>query len=131
MRYITSAIQLDLQKKMVFIGGPRQVGKTTLLKRLHYLEDYGGHRCELRYIRDKDGREVDFAVIKDGVLEELIEVKYSDEELSPALRYFNERLHPAKATQIVATLDKPYDRGGIRITSPFRYFADNTPWASE
>jgi hypothetical protein len=78
----------------------------------------------------KAGRWI-FAVIKDGVLEELIEVKYSDEELSPALRYFNERLHPAKATQIVATLDKPYDRGGIRITSPFRYFADNTPWASE
>ncbi len=92
---------------------------------MHYLEDYGGHRCELRYIRDKEGREVDFAVVKDGVLEELIEVKYSDEELSPALRYFNERLHPSRATQIVATLDKPYDRNGIRITNPFRYFADN------
>jgi hypothetical protein len=67
MHYITTAIQLDLQKKMVFIGCPRQVGKTTLLKRLHY--HYGGHRCELRYIRDKEGRKVGFAVIKDGVLE--------------------------------------------------------------
>jgi hypothetical protein len=107
--------------------GPRfeNLVAATLLKRLHYLEDYGGHRCELRYIRDKEGREVDFAVVKDGVLEELIEVKYSDEELSPALRYFNERLHPSRATQIVATLDKPYDRNGIRITNPFRYFADN------
>lgn len=29
-RYLTPAIQTDLEEKMVFIGGPRQVGKTTL-----------------------------------------------------------------------------------------------------
>ena len=29
-RYLTSAIVADLSEKMVFIGGPRQVGKTTL-----------------------------------------------------------------------------------------------------
>jgi len=29
-RYLTPAIQADLAEKMVFIGGPRQVGKTTL-----------------------------------------------------------------------------------------------------
>lgn len=29
-RYIYSSIKQDLEKKMVFIGGPRQVGKTTL-----------------------------------------------------------------------------------------------------
>jgi predicted AAA+ superfamily ATPase len=32
MRFITSYILEDLQKKMVFVGGPRQVGKTTLAK---------------------------------------------------------------------------------------------------
>ncbi len=32
MRYLTEQIKKDLQKKMVFIGGPRQVGKTTLSK---------------------------------------------------------------------------------------------------
>jgi hypothetical protein len=100
---------------------------TTLLKRLHYLEDYEGYRCELRYIRDKEGREVDFAILKDGVLEELIEVKYSDDGISPSLRYFTERLKPKRATQIVATLDKPYDKDGIRVTNPFRYFAE-TVW---
>lgn len=29
-RYLSSAVKKDLKKKMVFIGGPRQVGKTTL-----------------------------------------------------------------------------------------------------
>jgi len=32
MRYITSFVLEDLKKKMVFVGGPRQVGKTTLAK---------------------------------------------------------------------------------------------------
>ncbi len=31
-RYLFSTIESDLEKKMVFIGGPRQVGKTTLAK---------------------------------------------------------------------------------------------------
>lgn len=29
-RYLTDLIEKDLSKKMVFLGGPRQVGKTTL-----------------------------------------------------------------------------------------------------
>ncbi|MBW2602264.1 MAG: AAA family ATPase, partial [Deltaproteobacteria bacterium] len=32
MRYITPFVLEDLKKKMAFIGGPRQVGKTTLAK---------------------------------------------------------------------------------------------------
>lgn len=31
-RYLNNAISQDLKKKMVFVGGPRQVGKTTLAK---------------------------------------------------------------------------------------------------
>jgi predicted AAA+ superfamily ATPase len=33
-RYLTDQIKRDLSKKMVFLGGPRQVGKTTLAKTL-------------------------------------------------------------------------------------------------
>lgn len=97
---------------------------THLLKRLHYLEDHEGYHCELRYIRDKEGREVDFAIIKDGVLEQLIEVKYSDEDISRPLQYYTQRLKPKRSTQIVANLDKPYDKDGIRVTNPFLYFSD-------
>ena len=32
MRYLASPIIQDLKSKMVFVGGPRQVGKTTLAK---------------------------------------------------------------------------------------------------
>ncbi len=33
-RYLTNQVKTDLLKKMVFVGGPRQVGKTTLAKQL-------------------------------------------------------------------------------------------------
>ena len=33
-RYLESLVSEDLDRKMVFIGGPRQVGKTTLARRL-------------------------------------------------------------------------------------------------
>ena len=98
---------------------------TSLLKRLHFLEDRDGYCYELRYIRDKEGREVDFAVLKDGHLEELIEAKYSDDSISRHLQYYAERLRPEKATQIVAKVRRPYDKGRIKVIDPISYFQNN------
>jgi predicted AAA+ superfamily ATPase len=97
---------------------------TSLLKRLHYLEDSQGYIYELRYIRDKEGREVDFAIVKEGELEELIEVKYSDDSIARALSYYADRLNPKKAVQIVAEIKRPYDKGKIRVTDPISYFSN-------
>ena len=94
----------------------------SLLKRLHFLEDRDGYRYELRYIRDKEGREVDFAVIKEGRLIELIEAKHSDENISKHLLYYAKRLKPEKVTQIVAKLRRPYYKGQIKVVDPINYF---------
>jgi len=95
---------------------------SSLLKRMHFWEDRDGYRCELRYIRDKEGREVDFALFKEGVLEELVEAKSSGEEISKSLLYYANRLKPKKATQIVANLKRPYEKNGINVTDPLSYF---------
>ena len=95
---------------------------TSLLKRLHFLEDRDGYRYELRYIRDKEGREVDFVIVKEGELEELIEAKFSDDNISKSLLYYAKRLNPKKATQIVATIKRPYDKNQIKVTDPVSYF---------
>lgn len=34
LRYLEGAVTADLQKRMVFVAGPRQVGKTTLARRI-------------------------------------------------------------------------------------------------
>jgi predicted AAA+ superfamily ATPase len=53
MRYILDGVAADLRKKMVFIGGPRQVGKTTLAK--HVLETMypGGRYLNWDYDEDR------------------------------------------------------------------------------
>ncbi len=100
---------------------------TTLLKRLHFIEDYYGYRCKLHYIRDRDGREVDFATTIDGKLVELIEVKSRDSKVSSSLKYYTDKLKPEKSVQLVGELDRPYDDGSIRVTSPVEYFK-SPPW---
>ncbi len=109
--------------------GPRfeNLVAATLLKRLHFLEDFEGYRYELRYIRDKEGREVDFAILREGVLEELIEVKCGDDTPSRSLLYYANKLKPPKVTQLVAGLERSFDYNGIKVTDPITYFR-NPPW---
>ena len=95
---------------------------TSLLKRLHFLEDRDGYRYDLRYIRDKEGHEVDFAIVKEGELEELVEAKYSDENISKSLIYYTQRLNPKRATQIVAKIKRPYDKDRVKVVDPISYF---------
>jgi len=101
---------------------------SSLLKRIQFLEDRDGYQYQLCYIRDKEGREVDFVIVKDNKIEEIIEVKYGDETLSKSLQYYNERLKPRKATQIVAGLKRDYDKQGIQVISPLNYFSERTFW---
>jgi predicted AAA+ superfamily ATPase len=94
----------------------------SLLKRLQFLEDRDGYRYELRYLRDKEGREVDFVILKENQIDELVEVKWADENISRSLLYYAEKLQPRKATQVVARLKRPYDQGNIQVRDPFTYF---------
>ncbi|MBF0106158.1 MAG: ATP-binding protein [Deltaproteobacteria bacterium] len=96
-----------------------------LLKRAHYLEDGQGHRFDLSYIRDKEKREVDFVVVKNGHPEELIEVKLSEEKPTRSLIYYAERLKPKKVVQIVKNLNRPYVMHNILITDAYSYFKDD------
>ena len=100
---------------------------THLLKRLQFIEDYFGHRCSLHYIRDKDGREVDFVTVIDDVVYDLIEVKESDDNITSALKYYKKMLNPKRTTQLVANLSRSYDQDGIRVTTPIEFF-DAPPW---
>jgi predicted AAA+ superfamily ATPase len=111
-------------------GGARleNLVATTLLKRLHFIEDYEGYRCSLHYIRDKDGREVDFVTVIDGKVIDLIEVKLADTGISSSLRYYSRLLKPQNTVQLVANLDKSFHQNEILVTNLFDYFK-NPPWS--
>ncbi|MBI4955577.1 MAG: ATP-binding protein [Myxococcales bacterium] len=85
-----------------------------MLKLCHFLEDTEGHRMELRYLRDTDGREVDFVILKGGKPELAVEVKSAERGPSPALRYFKERTGIRRFYQVhLGTTDAVVD--GVRV----------------
>lgn len=106
---------------------------TTLLKRLHFIEDYFGYKCSLHYIRDKDNREIDFAVVVNNILEFLIEVKLSDDNISSSLKYYTQKLKPKQAVQIVGNLKNSYHKDNILVTNPIEFFNKfyKAPWNTE
>ena len=62
-----------------------------LLKYCHFAEDTEGWRMDLRFLRDTDGREVDFVVLRNRQPLFAVEVKTGERAVSPAIRYFRER----------------------------------------
>ncbi len=96
---------------------------THLLKRAHFLEDSTGHRYEVRYIRDKEKREVDFLILKERKPLALIECKWADTSLSSSLLYYAKKLKIPKAYQLVGDFDKTLQKDGISVTSAYRYLS--------
>lgn len=95
-----------------------------MLKWVNFEEDTKGRELELRYFRDIDGREVDFVVLEGGKPIELIECKWSDREISGALKYMKARFKDAEARQIYAEGTKDYvSREGIAVMPAWKYLA--------
>lgn len=97
---------------------------THLLKEIQYQEDSTGFRQELAYLRDKEGREVDFVVIREGKVDELLEAKWNDSGISRSLEYFSERLKPRVATQVVGRIGNPFSRAKLDVVSAIERFAE-------
>lgn len=82
--------------------GPRFENLVALhvLKLCDAWNDWGHGDFELRYVRDKEKREVDFLVTESGKPYLLLEAKHSGLGFSPSLMYFSERLKPDHAVQL-------------------------------
>lgn len=77
-----------------------------LLKAVEGWTDLGLGRFDLAYLRDKQQREVDFVVLREGKPWFLVEVKTSGGVISPSLGHFQKRTGAEHAFQ--AVLDLPY-----------------------
>ena len=77
-----------------------------LLKAVEGWTDLGIGDFELFYLRDKKKREVDFLVVRDGEPWFLVEVKKSDESISPNLAFYQKATGARHAFQVV--YDAPY-----------------------
>lgn len=79
-----------------------------LLKAVETWEDAGLGTFALHYLRDKNQREVDFVVTRDGQPWFLVEAKQSDTALSGSLAHFQRAIRAPHAFQ--AVMDLPFVR---------------------
>ena len=108
---------------MVRARGPRfeNLIASHLLKLCHYLQDREGYRAEVRYLRDRHGREVDFLVLLDRKPWFAVEAKVSETAIDPNLAYFRDRLKIPWTYQVVLDGARDFIQDGVRCL-PARQF---------
>ncbi len=86
----------------------------SLLKHCYGKVDYLAENYQLQYLRTKDGLEVDFVLVKDDIIEQMIEVKTSADQISKALFVF-EKKYDLPGIQLVGSLRHEYQQGRIQV----------------
>ena len=81
----------------------------SLLKENHFQEDCYGKKRGLFYLRDKEKREIDFLVTESEKPTSMIEVKWSEKEVSPHFDIFSKKLPKnIQKIQVVKELKKEF-----------------------
>ena len=97
-----------------------------LLKAVEGWTDLGLGDFDLGYLRDKEKREVDFVVVRDGDPWFLVEAKWGEAPLSPSLKHFQDQIGAPFAFQVQldgAYVDRdPFTRSGRPLVVPARTF---------
>jgi uncharacterized protein len=92
-----------------------------LLKLCHFLNDVEGYKTELSFLRDVDGREVDFLVTEGGKPWFAVEVKTSAGEISRTLPYFGQKLNIPFLYQVVDQRNIDVRKDNVRVLSVERF----------
>lgn len=88
-----------------------------LCKWIAYMQDTKGYDYDLRYYRDKEGREIDFVVLNRLKPIMFVEAKLSDKEISESLKYMRSKYPDAKFYQVCLKTDKEFAEDGITLIS--------------
>ena len=107
-----ASILEDLKKKIVFI-----------LKHLYARNDYEGERFEMKYLRTKDKKEIDFCLTNNNEIVEVLEVKNRDSNISKNLKYFCQK-YGLKRTQIVKELMREKEIEKISVRNAHTYLKE-------
>jgi predicted AAA+ superfamily ATPase len=86
----------------------------SLLKHVLSRTDILGKRHELRYIRTKEGREVDFCLVEEESPTLIIEAKFAEPQISRSLRHFSEK-YAIPAVQVVRHLRREHRESQVEV----------------
>lgn len=94
-----------------------------LLKHAYAKTDYQAEVYNLHYLRTKDHQEVDFALTKDSVIQQIIEVKHADHDVSKSLYAFHKK-YDFPAVQLVKDLRVERQVENIKIMKAINYLTE-------
>ena len=88
---------------------------TMMLRHAHFLQDSAGRDIRLHYVRDKEGREIDFVLCEGASPLGFAECKLADPHVPPYLAAIAERFPAAGSTLLVRHLRQPEQRGRVAV----------------
>jgi uncharacterized protein len=96
-----------------------------LLKACQYWTDTAQGEFDLHFVRDKEQREVDFLVVRDGKPWWLVECKSGQTDPTPALLYFRGKLGNPRCFQLVAKPghDRAFPAHNLRVIHHEKFLA--------
>lgn len=131
--YASTAIKSLRKEPKIYLWDWSQVADTGarlenmvashLLKMTHFLHDAQGHKAELHFLRDIEGREVDFLVTVNRKPWFAVEVKSGKEDVSKPLVYFTDKLKIPFAYQLVKKTEIDYWKKNIRVISADKFLS--------
>ena len=96
----------------------------SLRKHVQYIEDSQGKEISLNFVRTKEGNEVDFAIVENGKVSQMIEVKLSETDVSRSLKYFRSKFSETEMIQIVQNARQKKETGGITVAPASGWLAE-------
>lgn len=94
-----------------------------LLKMAHFFYDTEGYKVELNFLRDREGREVDFLVTFNKKPWLAAEVKLNDREVSKNLKYFADKLKIPFIYQVIKEKNIDFTQNNIRVISTDKFLS--------
>lgn len=94
---------------------------SALLKLTHFLHDTQGHKAELYFLRDIEGREVDFLVAVDKKPWMAVEVKSAQATVASNLKYFGAKLDIPFKYQVTGESGVDFIKESVRVISADKF----------
>lgn len=95
-----------------------------LHRHVQFLQDSEGRDMRLHYIRDKEGREIDFVVCESETPARFVECKWADPHVSSFLLAIAQRFPQASSTLLVRHLRTPEQRGPVNVAQAADWLAE-------
>lgn len=95
----------------------------SLLKHVYAKIDYEAENYSLHYLRTKDKQEIDFALVKDGNIEQMIEAKLSNKEPTKTLLDFHNKYN-LSGIQVVKELRQESIKSEIKILKALEFLQE-------